>query len=64
MDTAEDSAVRRELFQAKARIDELEKKIAILEGRIPQKFPDVHHLSHKDRKRILVCIILPLTLIV
>lgn len=45
---------KRELVEAKSRIDQLEKKIAILEGRVPQKFPDVKFLGYKERKRILV----------
>lgn len=45
---------KRELNEAKSKIEQLEKKIAILEGRIPQKYPDVKYLGYKDRKRILV----------
>lgn len=45
---------QQELKEAKARIEQLEKKIAILEGRIPQKYPDVKYLGYKERKRILV----------
>lgn len=50
----EKSNAKRELQEAKARLAQLEKKIAILEGRIPQKYPDVKYLGHKERKRILV----------
>lgn len=45
---------KRELKEARSRIDQLEKKIAILEGRVPQKYPDVKFLGYKERKRILV----------
>ncbi|VVC87927.1 unnamed protein product [Leptidea sinapis] len=45
---------QKELQEAKARIEQLEKKLAILEGRIPQKYPEVSYLGHKERKRILV----------
>lgn len=48
------SSVRLELLEAKAKIEELEKKIARLEGRVPEKYPDVKYLGYKDRKRILV----------
>lgn len=49
-----DDKTKQELKEAKARIEQLEKKIAILEGRIPQKYPDVKYLGYKERKRILV----------
>lgn len=49
-----DDITKRELKEAKSRIEELEKKIAILEGRVPQKYPDVKFLGYKERKRILV----------
>lgn len=49
-----DDNTKQELQEARARIDQLEKKIAILEGRIPQKYPDVKYLGYKERKRILV----------
>lgn len=49
-----DESTKRELQEAKNRILELEKKIAILEGRVPQKYPDVKFLGYKERKRILV----------
>ncbi|KAL0895657.1 hypothetical protein ABMA27_011737 [Loxostege sticticalis] len=49
-----DDTTKRELQEAKARIDQLEKKIAFLEGRIPQKYPEVTYLGYKERKRILV----------
>ncbi|XP_021200221.2 UDP-glucuronic acid decarboxylase 1 [Helicoverpa armigera] len=45
---------KRELLEARSRIDQLEKKIAILEGRVPQKYPEVKFLGYKERKRILV----------
>lgn len=48
---------KQELQDAKARLELLEQKLAVLEGRIPQKYPDVEYLGYKDRKRILVCII-------
>ncbi|KAI8429945.1 hypothetical protein MSG28_000410 [Choristoneura fumiferana] len=48
-----DDSSKRELQEAKARIEQLEKKIAILEGRIPQKYPEVKYLGYKERKRIL-----------
>lgn len=47
-------STKRELQEAKAKIELLEKKLAILEGRIPQKYPDVKYLGYKERKRILV----------
>lgn len=49
-----DDSTKRELLEAKSRIDQLEKKIAILEGRVPQKYPEVKFLGYKERKRILV----------
>lgn len=49
-----DDVTKQEIQQARARIEQLEKKIAILEGRIPQKYPDVKYLGYKERKRILV----------
>lgn len=49
-----DDSTKRELQEAKARIEQLEKKIAFLEGRIPQKYPEVKYLGYKERKRILV----------
>ncbi|XP_028036877.1 UDP-glucuronic acid decarboxylase 1 [Bombyx mandarina] len=45
---------KHELAEAKNRIQELEKKIAILEGRMPQKYPEVKFLGYKERRRILV----------
>lgn len=51
----ESDSTKRELMEAKARIEQLEKKIAVLEGRIPQKYPEVEYLGFKERKRILVC---------
>lgn len=55
MDTSKiDDSTKQELQEAKARIEQLEKKIAFLEGRIPQKYPDVKYLGYKERKRILV----------
>lgn len=51
-----DDTTKRELQEAKARIDQLEKKIAFLEGRIPQKYPEVTYLGYKERKRILVSV--------
>lgn len=55
---------KEELKEAKTRIEQLEKKIAILEGRIPEKYPDVKYLGYKERKRILVImhILISLTL--
>ncbi|CAH2211328.1 jg21856 [Pararge aegeria aegeria] len=53
----DDSDVNQELQEAKARLALLEKKIAILEGRIPQKYPDVKYLGYKERKRILVSVL-------
>lgn len=53
-DNVVDDSSKRELQEAKARIEQLEKKIAILEGRIPQKYPEVKYLGYKERKRILV----------
>ncbi|XP_063373584.1 UDP-glucuronic acid decarboxylase 1 [Cydia amplana] len=50
---AEDST-KRQLQEAQARIEQLEKKIAILEGRVPQKYPEVKYLGYKERRRILV----------
>ncbi|XP_048481980.1 UDP-glucuronic acid decarboxylase 1 isoform X1 [Plutella xylostella] len=44
----------REVKEAKDKIEKLQKQIAILEGRVPQKFPEVKYLGYKDRKRILV----------
>lgn len=49
-----DDNSKQELQEAKARIEILEKKLAILEGRIPQKYPEVKYLGYKERKRILV----------
>lgn len=49
-----DDNSKQELQEAKARIEVLEKKLAILEGRIPQKYPEVKYLGYKERKRILV----------
>lgn len=49
-----DEQTRQELQEAKSRIELLEKKIAVLEGRMPQKYPEVEYLGHKERKRILV----------
>lgn len=46
-----------ELAETKLKIIELERKIQLLENRIPKKFPDVAYLNYKNRKRILVCII-------
>lgn len=58
MDTSDNlESTKQELHDAKARLELLEQKLAVLEGRIPQKFPDVEYLGYKDRKRILVCII-------
>lgn len=54
MNNVADEGTKRELQEAKARIEQLEKKLAILEGRIPQKYPDVQYLGYKERKRILV----------
>lgn len=50
----QDDSTKRQLQEAKSRIEEMEKKIAILEGRIPQNYPSVKFLGHKERKRILV----------
>lgn len=50
-------STKQELQDAKARLELLEQKLAVLEGRIPQKYPDVEYLGYKDRKRILVRII-------
>lgn len=50
----DNEGTKRELLEAKSRIDQLEKKIAILEGRVPQKYPEVKFLGYKLRKRILV----------
>lgn len=44
----------KELQETKAKLAELERKIAILEGRIPEKYPNVKFLGFKERKRILV----------
>lgn len=49
-----ESSLKQKLIEAKERIEELERKIAILDGRIPQKYPDVKYLGHKERKRVLV----------
>lgn len=58
MDSNENlESTKQELQDAKARLELLEQKLAVLEGRIPQKYPDVEYLGYKDRKRILVCII-------
>lgn len=54
MNNVADEGTKRELQEAKTRIEQLEKKLAILEGRIPQKYPDVQYLGYKERKRILV----------
>lgn len=51
---SDNDGTKRELLEAKSRIDQLEKKIAILEGRVPQKYPEVKFLGYKERKRILV----------
>lgn len=57
MDSSDNlESTKRELQDAKARLELLEQKLAVLEGRIPQKYPDVEYLGYKDRKRILVCI--------
>lgn len=45
---------KKELQETKAKLAELEKKMAILEGRIPEKYPDVKFLGVKERKRIIV----------
>lgn len=45
---------KKELQETKAKLAELEKKIAILEGRIPEKYPNVKFLGVKERKRIIV----------
>ncbi|EDS38783.1 dtdp-glucose 4-6-dehydratase [Culex quinquefasciatus] len=47
-----------EVHQAKQQILALERKIQELEGRIPRKYPDVTFLNYKNRKRILVPIVL------
>lgn len=49
-----DESIRKELEEAKAHIKELQKKIALLEDRVPHKYPEVKYLGYKDRKRILV----------
>lgn len=51
---SKDDDTKQELLEAKSRIEQLEKKIAILEGRMPQKYPEVKYLGYKERKRILV----------
>ncbi|KAL4704821.1 hypothetical protein ACJJTC_001296 [Scirpophaga incertulas] len=51
---AENDSTKKELLETRSHIEQLEKKIALLEGRIPQKYPDVTYLGHKERKRILV----------
>lgn len=51
---SDEENTKRALLEAKTRIEQLEKKIAILEGRVPQKYPDVKFLGYKERKRILV----------
>lgn len=56
-----DDSTKQELLEAKSRIDQLEKKIAILEGRVPQKYPEVKFLGYKERKRILVRLLFILT---
>lgn len=57
MDSSDNlESTKQELQDAKARLELLEQKLAVLEGRIPQKYPDVEYLGYKDRKRILVCI--------
>lgn len=47
-------SVATELAEARERIAQLEKKLASLEGKILQNYPDVKYLNYKDRKRILV----------
>lgn len=54
---------KQELQDAKARLELLEQKLAVLEGRIPQKYPDVEYLGYKDRKRILVCIFIYINIV-
>lgn len=53
-DSTNHDSTKKELQETKAKLAELEKKIAILEGRVPEKYPNVKFLGVKERKRILV----------
>lgn len=46
-----------ELNEAKERLRLLEMKIQALENRIAKKYPDVVFLNYKNRKRILVSLV-------
>lgn len=43
-----------DLNEAKSKIKMLETKLKQLEARVSKKFPDVHFLNYRARKRILV----------
>ncbi|XP_063614410.1 uncharacterized protein LOC134787561, partial [Penaeus indicus] len=43
----------KNLDDAMAKIQELEKRLKEIEYRVPKKYPEVKFLTYKDRKRIL-----------
>lgn len=54
LDNDVDTKHKEDLHEAYRRIADLERKLASLSDRTPQKYPEVTYLNFKNRKRILV----------